>query len=96
VGYPLFVPRQLAAPAGLSRYLEAWARTPLRSWPGTKVNTGAPLSTLTRSGPRSSDKDDPEVRGVTEARGILPWILLPEGLRNVTLTVLAVALLRHA
>ena len=38
--YPLFVSRQLAAPAELSRYLQAWARTPLRFWPGTKVVTG--------------------------------------------------------
>jgi hypothetical protein len=81
----------LALPGGLGENPVAFvARHQGEDWGVT------PPDDARETGPRSSDKDGPEVRGVTEARGTSPCILLPEGLRDVTITVLAVALLRHA
>jgi hypothetical protein len=81
----------LALPGGVGENSLAFLARHQREYWGA-----ASPRTLARTGPRSSDKHGPEIRGVTEVLGISPCILLPEGLRNVILAILSVALLRHA
>jgi hypothetical protein len=81
--------------AGLSRYLETWATTPLRSWPGTKVKTGAPPEDACENGPSVLRQRWPRGPGRHRSARDIALYRLAEGLRDVTPAVLAVALLRR-